>query len=391
MARKTYQEGSLEYKGGTWTLRYRTRDGEGSWVKRREYLDCQNERDALRKQRQRMVEINAQNNGARARSVPTFSEFVTGLWRKTMENKKASKKPSTLYGYDSLLKVHLLPRFGKKRLDEISPSDLSELLAEKGEKYAARTVRNLYNLLKGVFQIAKELDLIESVPVRPKLHRPACPRTSKPRLTAEEIRRLFALVDERWQVMLVVLAVTSRRAGEILGFQWRDFSEREATLDVMRSVWRGRVVDVKTEASRVRLHVPDVVVEALRSHRINSEFRGAEDFIFCREDGQACDPDHLRRYVLYPALDRAGIRRGDRTHGFHLFRHSGGRLLYELTRDVKAVQDYLAHAQIGTTADIYVEMPEEVGREATERIAEALNLETLNFPLTVPLESERIQ
>jgi len=43
-----------------------------------------------------------------------------------------------------------------------------------------------------------------------------------------------------------------------------------------------------------------------------------------RSDGTLVDPDFLRRNVLYPAMDKAGIDRGLRTHGFHIFRHTGG-------------------------------------------------------------------
>jgi hypothetical protein len=50
-------------------------------------------------------------------------------------------------------------------------------------------------------------------------------------------------------------------------------------------------------------------------------------------------PDYLRKEVLYPALKKAGIERVDRTHGFHLFRHSAGSIIHAQTGDLKLAQE----------------------------------------------------
>jgi integrase len=70
----------------------------------------------------------------------------------------------------------------------------------------------------------------------------------------------------------------------------------------------------------------------------------------------------MRRVVLYSAMKTAGIERGDRTHGFHILRHTAASLLRELTGgNLKSVQEFVRHSQIGTTADVYVH------RENTQR------------------------
>ena len=59
-----------------------------------------------------------------------------------------------------------------------------------------------------------------------------------------------------------------------------------------------------------------------------------QNFIFSRSDRRPFDPSFLREKVLYPALRKAEIEPGDRTHGFHLFRHSAASaILAELTHD----------------------------------------------------------
>ena len=74
--------------------------------------------------------------------------------------------------------------------------------------------------------------------------------------------------------------------------------------------------------------------------------------------------------VLYPALKRAGIKREPRSYGFHLFRHTAGSIVHELTSDLKLSQELLAHSHNSTTADIYVHGRREAkAGKATEVLA----------------------
>jgi integrase len=129
----------------------------------------------------------------------------------------------------------------------------------------------------------------------------------------------------------------------------------------------------KTRKSRAKIQLERELVDALVDHQEAAGFNSPEDFIFCRPDGTPLDPDHLRREVLYPAMDRAGIKRGDRTHGFHILRHTAASLLHERTHDLKGVQQFLRHSQIGTTADINVHQGPTVVRKASELLASELD------------------
>jgi integrase len=82
----------------------------------------------------------------------------------------------------------------------------------------------------------------------------------------------------------------------------------------------------------------------------------------------------MRKHVLYPATDDAGIERVSRAYGFHVFRHSAGSIVHAITRDLKMAQSLLRHSRIDTTADIYVHVDEAVAEEATEALAKAIIL-----------------
>ena len=120
-------------------------------------------------------------------------------------------------------------------------------------------------------------------------------------------------------------------------------------------------------------------------HRQKSKFIRPEDYVFTKSDGSLVDPDFLRRNVLYPAMDKSGIDRGLRTHGFHIFRHTAGSIVHTATGNLKLIQEFLGHSRISTTSDIYVHVPETMTGQATEIMVKEINL-----ALSLPSEPERV-
>jgi integrase len=173
-------------------------------------------------------------------------------------------------------------------------------------------------------------------------------------LSPEETLRVLQEIPNEHRLIFVLDVVIAVRASELLGLRWLDFRPEQQTLAIRSSVWRGKLGTPKTEASVRAVHLPSSVVELLTAHRKSSTFDRDLDFIFARSDGRPYDQDHLRNMVLYPALERAGIKREPRSYGFHLFRHTAGSIVHELTSDLKLSQELLAHSHISTTADIYV-------------------------------------
>jgi len=104
-----------------------------------------------------------------------------------------------------------------------------------------------------------------------------------------------------------------------------------------------------------------------------SPFTKGSDFIFSKMDGRPCDPNFVRDSVLYPSMDRAEIPLGTRTHGFHIFRHSAGSIIHKKTGSMKLAQVQLGHADMGTTANIYVHTDEEQLKLAAEILANEIS------------------
>ena len=262
---------------------------------------------------------------------------------------------------------------------------MNEFFNKAQERLASKYMLNLYALLSTMFNVAVQHDLIESSPVRRKLHRPQHEPKEKPVLSAEQVRKVIEAVADEYKPLFVVTAVTGMRIGEILALRWQDLDLDERKMAVRHNLWRGQLGTPKTKASAKTRNLSDLLVTAFRVQQLNSKFTQPGDFVFARRDGSPYDRDWLRQSVLYPALDEVGIERKPRQHGFHLFRHTCGSIVYALTGDIRLAKDALAHSRISTTSDIYVHT-DEVPAEVAEMVGREIN-----FTLSAPQESDLVQ
>lgn len=407
MARNSFQRGAVQLRkrreGYAWVLRYRIRTAgsKTGWQEKTEFLssckpsekdvkegfkNCKPPKEIMKAANKRMAEINAQN-GQPIRQLITFEGFSSGLWKSYVANK--AYKPSTIYTYQSLLDNYVLPALSKKLLDQIRPDDLTAFFGWlRTQGVSGKYLLNLYSLVRLMFEVAVEYDLIGTSPVRRKLHRPHWERREKPSLSAEEIRTIIDHIPEDYRALFVTIAVTGLRLGELLALRWLNVSFDQRRLTITHNLWRGQLVSPKTKASVKSIRLPVALVSLLEEHRLSSEWSSSGDFIFAKSDGSPCAPDTLRKHVLYPAIAAAKIERVSRSHGFHIFRHSAGSIVHALTRDLKMAQELLRHSRIDTTADIYVHVDEAVAEEATEALAKAI---IPNCGLTVAQASDAIQ
>jgi integrase len=388
--RKSYQKGSVREHNGNWTLRIRELDHmTRSWKNLRVPLgEFKDKKAALKAADPIIRQVNERNNTEPQKLHPevTFKEFIETRWK--AYRKTAKHQPSTIENHDSLIKNHLMPFFKERKLKEVQPSDVSKFLQAKiEEQFADNTLQNLYGLLRLMFDIAQQFDLIEKSPVRPKIHKPEFEQVKKPTLTALQIQAIIArLPDETERVFALLLSMTGMRIGEALALRWTDFDAERCQLSIHHTLHRLKLKKPKTENSFGTLRLDPRIAGLLVSHRRRTSFRKENDFIFCRPDGRPLNQSALRNH-LYKVMDKLEIPRASGKHGYHIFRHTAGTLLYSKSRDLKLVQGTLRHADISTTSDIYVHLNDEILGEGTTILADEI---LGNCTLLAPEESKMV-
>jgi integrase len=397
--KRSYQKGAVIFHNEQWTLRYRELiHTTGNWTNRRVVLGkFKNKKAAFKAAEPIMARINERNNSEPQKLYEniTFKEFIETRWESY--RKTARHQPSTVAQNDSLTKNHVMPFFGEKKLRQVQPSDVSKFLQKKAdEELSGNTMQNLYGMLRLMFEIAEQFDLIEKSPVRSKLHKPEFERVEKPTLSASQIRLILKhLATERERLFVLLLAVTGMRMGEALALRWMDFNAMKSELSINHTLFRQKLKQPKTESSKNTLRLNIHIAALLSWYKEQSAFQAGEDFIFCRPDGSPMNPCVIRKN-LYDAMEAAEITRVKGQYGFHIFRHSAGTLLYAKSRDLKLVQGTQRHADISTTSDIYVHLDDVVLDEGpeilTSEVLEGSLLEQFfeNCSLVVPQKSKMV-
>jgi integrase len=288
----------------------------------------------------------------------------------------------TLATYRTMIRLHLNPYIGKRRLDQLQPEHLEQTykqLLDKGLSPAS--VLRVHRMLHRALKIAMQRDRVaRNVATLVEPPRQERPKTPEP-LDVEECKRVLAAAEglrnsARWTVALAL----GLRQSEALALQWKDIDFDRGTLSVRRGLHRvpgeGLVfTEPKTDCSRRTIAVPAPLVEALRKQRVaqNEErlVAGSEwddwDLVFAQPNGRPLDK-HSDYETWIKLLNRAGVRH----IRLHDGRHTAATLLLTAGVHPRVVMELLGHSQMRTTTDIYSHVMPALAQEAADRMAKTL-------------------
>jgi integrase len=288
-------------------------------------------------------------------------------------------RPTTQATYRSALK-HLDEYFGRARLSDITPGDVAAFVAaQQRAGYKGWSIKGHLATLSGIFKYAgRHLGFSGTNPVSllDKVERPSLDdERPKRTLSADELRRLIAAVDEPYRLVFEFAAETGARLGEALGLVWGDVDLGAQTVCFKHQLAkRGERVALKTKRSRRCVEITPGLVEKLRAARIAARASGEHDFVFLSRAGTPHDHRNIGGRVLARAIKRAGLEAIERDgqvvkHAptFHNLRHSHGSALIAAGWDIEEVSARLGHANVATTMRAYIHEYEAARRSDDRR------------------------
>lgn len=273
-------------------------------------------------------------------------------------------RPSTLLSYERHVRLYLVPRFGRLRLDALSPRHVEELVAalSAAGKSAGTIAHVRATLRRALGQAVRQGILPRNVASGALV---AVPRATPPQPrvpTPEEARAILAAFEgHRLEAAVAVAIGCGLRLGEQRALRWADVDLDAARLTV-RHAWQEtpdgpRLAEPKTRASRAPVAIPASVVATLRRHKAAQalDFLAAgryldpaTTFVFTSRAGTALDGPNIL-HGFQAQLAAAGLPR----MRWHDLRHACASLLLANGADVVTVAAVLRHASPTTTLNTY--------------------------------------
>ena len=274
---------------------------------------------------------------------------------------KGSVKATTYESYERLIRCHIKPELGRRKLKTLAPDHVQALYQRKLDSgLAPGTVRQIHSVLSRALDQAVRWGT---------LPRNVCKATTPPKPDAEEIkpldaeqaRRLLRTAGgERFEALYVLAVTAGLRIGELLALRWQDvdLEASGATLRVQRTkstAKSGPIFTTPKNGKGRSITLTRHATEALKAHRVaqNAERLKVgslwQDYglIFCTHGGRPLDSHNVARTSFKPLLQRAELP----DIRFHDLRHTCATLLLSRGHHPKLVQELLGHSSVALTLD----------------------------------------
>jgi integrase len=342
-----------------------------------------------------LTDVQARKNkGERVIPNPRLTfEAAAEAW---FEAWASNLRPATRDVYRSHLDTHLLPAFGRRRLDSIDTSDIARLVARMGtgsyrsevaqrtasrargseveSGYRAWTIRGTLTVCGRVFEYARgRMHWQGQNPVRDLQNgeRPTSDQRERRVLTRDELERLLAAADAHSLPVFAFAAGTGCRLGEVLGLKWRAIDLDAGTATISHQVDRhGGHVELKTKRSRRTIELPTELVAMLRGLKMAApaEHSGPDAYVFATRNGTPYQHRNISGRALSRAVKRAGLDH-DPEHlpTMHSFRHSFASAWIASGGDVVELSAHLGHRDPSITMTTYSHEFEKAARSDARR------------------------
>lgn len=223
---------------------------------------------------------------------PELSATRLEDWAQQWLATRTNLKPKTRAGYESLLRVRILPRFGKERLDRINPVAIQRWVADMvAEGLSASRIEQAHRVLSQILKAAVRARYLAANPaVGTSLPRKT--RREQLFLEPEEIDRLAAAVGDRYRALIYVLSYGGLRWGEAAALRRRRIDVLRSRIDVTESMAqvgaKFHFGATKNYRSRT-IVVSGFLCEMLNEHLVSYTAPEPDGLVFTAANGHRCE------------------------------------------------------------------------------------------------------
>jgi integrase len=230
--KRGYGDGGIDVRGpNTWRLRYRV-DG-----KRYAKAFHGTKAEAQKELRRLLASVDKGEHVAPDRiTLRQWTEHWLAIGAPGRRQKKVGRR--TLERYSELLRCHVLPSIGERRLQQLQAAEIDRLYVDLGEKRSPRTAHHVHTVLSACLGTAVRKGLLTTNPMA-RVEKVPSPAESDHGavLDADELRKLIESFRTSALYPIVATAVfTGARRNEILALRWTNLDLANRTLRIERAL-----------------------------------------------------------------------------------------------------------------------------------------------------------
>lgn len=393
MAKRRFQQPTPKRHGRNWrVLVWKDVFENGEWVRKRTPIVLGDASEIGFREAQKLAakEVEPLNDQPRHPGATiTFSKFVETVYSKIylpLQSKSHADR------YESVLKCHLLPAFGKLTLRELEKATNTAaqqyFISLKDEELGHASLKKIRNCFISVMAVAKKQEYIErNLAADIDLPRAKVGRKRRPHITPQQAGSILELIAEPYATAIFTAVCAGLIPSEIFALRWEDVimieqeGKKEYALVIDEKYCRGEWGAPKTEARNVTLPVSEQVIHRL--HRLKSlsvkigggrggfqtfklvKRSGPGDLVFQSvRRGVVMRADNILVRHIKPAARKMGIP----FVNWQCFRTSLATWLKDAGVAVRDAQSLMRHARASTTLDIYQQSGEQHHLTAVDKL-----------------------
>jgi len=292
-------------------------------------------------------------------------------------------QPTSRSAVELRLRVHINPEWGTWPLRSITAVAVQRWVRHLQDEVSAGYARLIVTNFGAVLRAATDEGLLAQNPCASSVVK--MPSIPPRRLRPWEIGQVLGVVDAvpaRYRALVIVAAGCGLRQGEAFGLRVQDvdFLRRELHVRQQIRIVGSVPLPALPKYGRTRtIPMPAWVLDALAEHLATLEPIAGErthapsvaGLMFFGRERKPLNRNYFNSYVWRPTLRELGIP-SDRENGMHALRHACASTWLEHGVSIKAVSEYLGHADPGFTLRVYTHVMPTSGERARKALDAAV-------------------
>lgn len=303
-----------------------------------------------------------------AKMISGATEYTSNLTFESVASKyvdwyRTRRKPSSYAKIEPIIRIYLIPYFGKKKIDKIRSADIidwqdymmkTEFMDRWGKNKALLandTLLAIHTRLSAVFNFGIKHYNLKMNPAAVVGNFEVKPVKRLDFWEIHEFEKFYNVIDnDKYKIAFLLLFYGGIRKGELLGLQWKNINKETKKVYIENSAGKFGVDETKTESSERYVPINESLIDFIFAYKETLQPGSAysESYLIAEHGAKPLSASQLdRMYDKY--IEKSQVRRIK----IHEFRHSHASYLINNGCSIRIVADRLGHKDVAETLNTY--------------------------------------